>query len=109
MPMRLLTVVALCGLLSAGCKRGPNITVEQMEVSPADAGAASGCEAKAMDKKGKPLAGAARNSFMKKCEAGAQKEAAMAECATKAVSKDGKPLAGAAKNAFVKKCAMGAK
>lgn len=40
MPMRLLTVVALCGLLSAGCKRGPNITVEQMEVSPADAGAA---------------------------------------------------------------------
>ena len=76
---------------------------------PADAGAASGCEAKAMDKNGKALAGAARNSFMKKCEAAAHKEAAMAECANKAVSKDGKPLAGAAKNAFVKKCAMGAK
>ncbi len=76
---------------------------------PADAGAASGCEAKAMDKNGKALAGAARNSFMKKCEAAAHKEAAMAECANKAVSKDGKPLAGAAKNAFVKKCEMGAK
>ena len=26
------------------------------------------CEAKAVDKNGKPLAGAAKNSFMKKCE-----------------------------------------
>ena len=37
---------------------------------PAAANAASACEAKAIDKNGKPLAGAAKNSFMKKCESG---------------------------------------
>ena len=58
------------------------------------------CESKAMGKAGKPLAGAAKTSFMKKC---------MAEtCATKAMSADGKPLAGAAKNSFMKKCEKGA-
>jgi hypothetical protein len=58
------------------------------------------CESKAMGKDGKPLAGAAKTSFMKKCATDA--------CAIKAVSKDGKPLAGAAKTSFVKKCAAGA-
>lgn len=58
------------------------------------------CESKAMSKDGKPLAGAAKTSFMKKCMADS--------CATKAVSKDGKPLAGAAKKSFMKKCEMGA-
>ena len=54
------------------------------------------CDTKAVGKDGKPLAGAAKTSFMKKC---------MAEtCATKAVSADGKPLAGAAKSSFMKKC-----
>jgi opacity protein-like surface antigen len=58
------------------------------------------CESKAVGKDGKPLAGAAKTSFMKKC---------MAEsCATKAVGSDGKPLAGAAKNSFMKKCESGA-
>ena len=52
------------------------------------------CAAKAADKK---LAGAAKNSFVKKCAEDAQKacEATAAE----------KKLAGAAKNSFVKKCA----
>jgi len=45
-----------------------------------------------MSKDGKPLAGAAKTSAIKKC------------CETAAVSKDGKALAGAAKNASVKKC-----
>lgn len=54
------------------------------------------CETKAMGKDGKPLAGAAKTSFMKKCMANS--------CATKAVSADGKPLSGAAKNSFMKKC-----
>ncbi|WP_448032474.1 hypothetical protein [Bradyrhizobium liaoningense] len=54
------------------------------------------CESKAMGKDGKPLAGAAKTSFLKKCKADA--------CAPKAVSADGKPLAGAAKNSFMKKC-----
>jgi hypothetical protein len=61
------------------------------------------CETKAVDKNGKPLAGAAKSSFMKKCEADTMKEAAAA-CQTKAVDKNGKPLAGAAKNSFMKKC-----
>jgi hypothetical protein len=59
----------------------------------------SGCAAKAGEKK---LAGAAKNSFMKKCEreaggAGAAQNA----CDAKAAEKK---LAGAAKNSFVKKC-----
>ena len=55
------------------------------------------CESKAVSKLGKPLVGAAKASFIKKCKVDA--------CATKAVSKDGKPLSGAAKNSFMKKCA----
>jgi hypothetical protein len=47
---------------------------------------------KAVSKDGKPLAGAAKASFIKKC------------CESAAVSKDGKPLAGAAKASFIKKC-----
>ncbi len=59
------------------------------------------CEKKAVDKNGKALAGAAKDSFMKKCE----KEAgAGASCEAKAVDKNGKPLAGAAKTSFMKKC-----
>jgi hypothetical protein len=60
------------------------------------------CEAKAAEKK---LAGAARNSFIAKCE----KDTAAASCEAKAVSKDGKPLAGAAKAASIKKCEADAK
>ena len=61
------------------------------------------CSLQAGDKK---LAGAAKTSFMKKCEADA---GAASSCATKAVSKDGKPLAGAAKASFIKKCEADAK
>lgn len=72
-------------------------------VAPAAAAAPAGgasCDAKAIDKNGKPLAGAAKNSFMKKCT----KEAAAPACAAKAIDKNGKALAGAAKNSFMKKC-----
>ena len=65
------------------------------------------CEAKAVSKDGKPLAGAAKTAFMKKCEkeaGAAAKTEATAACEAKALSKDGKPLAGAAKKASVKKC-----
>jgi len=61
------------------------------------------CEAKAVDKNGKALAGAAKTSFMKKCEADAG-GGASAACEAKAVDKDGKALAGAAKTSNVKKC-----
>jgi hypothetical protein len=54
------------------------------------------CESKAISKDGKPLAGAAKNSFVNKCKKDA--------CEGKAVSKDGKSLSGAAKNSFMTKC-----
>ena len=59
------------------------------------------CEAKAAEKK---LAGAAKNSFVKKCEresGAAGASSAQASCEAKAAEKK---LAGAAKNSFVKKC-----
>ncbi|MDP2169909.1 MAG: hypothetical protein Q8J96_05750 [Rhodocyclaceae bacterium] len=68
---------------------------------------ANDCAARAISKDGKPLAGAAKTAFMKKCAADAGKPAAASDCAAKAVSKDGKPLYGAAKNAFIKKCEKG--
>lgn len=52
------------------------------------------CDAKAAEKK---LAGAAKNSFIKKCK----KDTAIAACGTTAAEKK---LAGAAKNSFLKKC-----
>jgi hypothetical protein len=50
---------------------------------------------RAVSKDGKPLAGAAKTSFMKKC------------CEDSAKSKDGKPLTGAAKTSYVSKCMKG--
>ena len=70
----------------------------------AQAPAAADCEAKALSKDGKPLAGAAKAASVKKCMAGGVPAAAQADCESKAVSKDGKPLVGAAKAAFMKKC-----
>lgn len=58
----------------------------------------AGCDAKAADKK---LAGAAKASFLKKCEKDAKAGSAQTDCDAKAA---GKKLAGAAKNSFVKKC-----
>ena len=59
-------------------------------------GAMSNCEAQATEKK---LAGAAKTSFVKKCESDAP--ATMAACDAKAAEKK---LAGAAKTSFTKKC-----
>jgi hypothetical protein len=61
----------------------------------AGSAAAQSCATKAMGKDGKPLAGAAKASFMKKC------------CEDSAMSADGKKLAGAAKASYVKKCESG--
>jgi hypothetical protein len=58
------------------------------------------CESKAVGKDGKPLAGAAKTSYLKKCKADA--------CEPKAVDKEGKKLSGAARNSFLKKCEEGA-
>jgi len=58
------------------------------------------CESKAVGKDGKPLAGAAKMSFMQKCKRDT--------CAAQAVASDGKKLSGAAKSSFMKKCEAGA-
>jgi hypothetical protein len=50
------------------------------------------CATKAVGKDGKPLAGAARTSSIKKC------------CEDSAIGSNGKPLTGAAKATYVKKC-----
>lgn len=60
--------------------------------------AADDCAARATEKK---LAGAAKNSFMKKCTADANATPENAACAATAKEKK---LAGAAKNSFMKKC-----
>jgi hypothetical protein len=54
------------------------------------------CESKAVSKEGKPLAAAAKNSFMTKCK--------RETCEPKAIGWDGKPLKGAAKKSFMDKC-----
>ena len=62
--------------------------------------AADDCAARAAEKK---LAGAAKTSFMKKCQADAGATAGPEAAACEGKAKE-KKLAGAAKNSFVKKC-----
>jgi hypothetical protein len=57
------------------------------------------CESRAVGKDGKPLAGAAKTSFMQKCKRDT--------CAAQAVASDGKKLSGTAKSSFMKKCEAG--
>ena len=56
------------------------------------------CDTKAAEKK---LAGAAKNSFIKKCDKDAKVNVAKVDCDAKAAEKK---LYGAAKNSFTKKC-----
>lgn len=56
---------------------------------------AQSCASKAVGKDGKPLSGAAKTGFIKRC------------CQDSAIGKDGKPLSGAAKTSFVAKCMKG--
>ncbi len=90
MNKKLITTIGLCLGLLAGSALAANAE----------------CEKKAVDKNGKALAGAAKTSFMKKCEGDAGGAAA---CEAKAVDKNGKALAGAAKTSFMKKCEADAK
>lgn len=70
--------------------------------------ATQNCEAQALDKNGKPLHGAAKSAFMKKCTGAAEAPAAQSTCEDKAIDKNGKPLHGAAKAASIKKCTQDA-
>lgn len=69
-------------------------TILGMFISSMAFAADNSCEAKAADKK---LSGAAKTSFIKKCE----KDSAAPSCDSMAADKK---LAGAAKNSFIKKC-----
>ena len=61
----------------------------------AEAAGPLSCDSKAVSANGKPLHGAAKMSFVRKCKRDT--------CGSKAVSADGKPLHGAAKNSFMAK------
>ena len=58
--------------------------------------AAQSCDSKAVSANGKPLHGAAKMGFVKKCK----REA----CGSQALGANGKPLYGSAKNSFMAKC-----
>jgi hypothetical protein len=62
----------------------------------ASASAQGTCESRAVSREGKPLAGAARASFLKKCKRDT--------CQPRALARDGRPLVGAAKKSFMQKC-----
>lgn len=79
---------ALAGLLAAALFSG-------------GAQAAPSCADQASEKK---LAGAAKTSFLKKCEAEAGAAPAPAPEAACQAQAEGKKLAGAARSSFVKKC-----
>jgi len=78
------------------------IAVATMSLFTTAAFAAGACETKAVDKNGKPLAGAAKTSFMKKCEADSGGAAAASPACEKSAAD--KKLAGAAKTSHIKKC-----
>jgi hypothetical protein len=81
-PMKIRTVIALFAFAFAGSAFAADST----------------CAAQATEKK---LAGAAKTSFLKKCEADAAGAAPASACDTTAKEKK---LAGAAKTSFLKKC-----
>jgi hypothetical protein len=83
------------------------ITIALASLFLAHTALAASCADQAQDKNGKPLKGAAKTAFIKKCEKNAAP--APSACAAKAVGKDGKALKGAAKASFMKKCEADAK
>jgi hypothetical protein len=76
--------------------------------------AATGCEAKAVSKAGKPLAGAAKAAFMKKCERDNKKDTtAVASTGStqqnkmKQCNMDAKNMKGDERKAFMSNCLKG--
>jgi hypothetical protein len=92
---KLLTAIAASLLLSVGTAQATSHK-ESPEMK-------ADCEKQAADKK---LAGAAKNSFVKKCAGGGSMAAAKPSAATESCNTQAseKKLAGAAKTSFVKKC-----
>ena len=101
---KLLSLIAMGLCISWGAAQAQDKAAAPAAPAAAPAAGAS-CDMQAADKK---LNGAAKNSFVKKCEK--DSKAAMAPaCEAKAVDKNGKALAGAAKTSFMKKCEADAK
>jgi hypothetical protein len=93
-------LITLCAALTLALSTSAFATTHKEAPGMAKTGAAAGvagCEAQATEKK---LAGAAKTSFVKKCETDAG-ASATASCDAQATEKK---LAGAAKTSFVKKC-----
>ncbi|SPE35727.1 conserved exported hypothetical protein [Burkholderiales bacterium] len=104
--MKKYAFVAALSLFGLGWHAGA-IAADAPAMQASSSAAPSSCEDKAVDKNGKKLSGAAKTSFVKKCEADAK--AAAPSCEDKAVDKNGKKLSGAAKTSSVKKCEADAK
>ena len=83
-------------LTGEGIMKRSLLAVLVLSLSFAYASAQETCESKAVSRDGKPLAGAAKTSFIKKCKRDT--------CQIKAVGRNGRPLAGAAKKSFMQKC-----
>jgi hypothetical protein len=80
-----------------------SVAIAALSLFASSSYAAGDCEAKAVDKNGKALAGAAKTSFIKKCEKDSAAPAAAASPACEKSAAD-KKLAGAAKTSHIKKC-----
>jgi len=81
--------------------------IAAMSLFATSAYAAGDCEAKAVSKEGKALTGAAKASFVKKCEKDAAPPAAASPACEKSATD--KKLAGAAKTSHIRKCMAEAK
>jgi hypothetical protein len=88
--------IAQPGLAQSGLALATLALAASIAFFPIGTAMAQSCETQAVSATGKPLHGAAKNSFVKKCKKDA--------CEPKAVSAEGKPLHGAAKNSFMAKC-----
>ena len=88
--------IARSGLARSGLALATLALAASIAFFPIGTAMAQSCETQAVSATGKPLHGAAKNSFVKKCKNDA--------CEPKAVSAEGKPLHGAAKNSFMAKC-----
>ena len=88
--------IARAGLARSSLALAALALAASLAFFPIGTAMAQSCDSQALSATGKPLHGAAKNSFVKKCKKDA--------CESKAVSAEGKPLHGAAKNSFMAKC-----
>lgn len=99
--MHKLITLALVSLFTA------NVALARTPAAAPAAAPAGGCEARAVSKAGKPLHGAAKAAFMKKCEKDAPTAAtgkSTQQDKMKICNKDAAGKKGAERKAFMKEC-----